>query len=543
MGFILKHLRAKAHNLVLSFHLQNCWYPSQASRLIIPQILIKMAVATNNTIVGRYSRLNAVQLQASDITSLEYSDSEVESRFSYYTMQLKSRGVLRPVYNRVRDSLITRTVTTRTAKDMLDLAVHLEEPAETIGTGGVLQPTYVYGFAGIFPMEGQRTKTGNNIVADEVFPELVGTAQVVTSVQGTSSGGSTTAARPLAPPDAQRTGAAQTTQDTGVNNDLMPAPLVPTQTVATPPPAATSTPPPADTGVLDVPSFKEVCFISAFALRLIVKTSANVSNAYENTLGVRYKKWYGRDLTIGNPGQEYWEQVKNFIESDKRLRITWVLTISKQEDIIDQDSVAAGINKYLAVTPLSYGGMQAQNMFMQAWHRTKIPPDFILQEGHCPGTARAFDTIAMISAQYEPKTAGSEIEATEATRANGTAQLSKLRRFRYARLFSPGFFSALQAKEAAQAIYLFACLLKKVVNFDANQDPDKIVVVGQLGDDTKAVLRAAADEIYGRPAGASTDLYSGTMLNILSRQTANPPAAVGAVGLPPVNENVFAHLS
>ncbi|DBA36737.1 TPA_asm: N [Passiflora betacytorhabdovirus 1] len=461
-----------------------------------------MATITNEAIRNKFAALHHVSLQTSEVKAIEYSDTAVINKFQYYNMTPKTKAQLKVIYGRLDGNFRNNTVTTRTALDLLEMAVHLQNPQENADGS----PKFVY--TTVFPTTANRQKNNfGDYVPDIDFPEYTaaGTTQVVaTTVQQ---------------PQAQTTPATNAAGST-VYDNMMPPPINSGQssgTQATPPP-----PPPinnANTGQYDTVSdqqLKEMSFISAFLLRLVSKAVINVERAWTNTMTARFLKWYGSEVSRQNPGSQFLTLIKNLLDENKTLRVTWIMTVSMLDDVADQDSTESGLNRYLGVTPLSYGAMQAQNLFMQAWHKTKISPQYILQEGYCPGTARAIECIAKLIIQYEPKALGTEVPSTEANIQNGTAQLTSKKRFRYARLISPGYFVELQSKEANQALYLFACLLSKVQTFNDTQNPNNIVAVADLGADIKAYLKRLADYIFDQQVSANENLYSATALRAMS---------------------------
>ncbi|DBA36669.1 TPA_asm: N [Howea betacytorhabdovirus 1] len=237
---------------------------------------------------------------------------------------------------------------------------------------------------------------------------------------------------------------------------------------------------------------KEATFCAAFILRMITKQAAPTNLAWGATMVARFKKWYGKAMNIANPGEAQLSAIKDRIDESQILKNTWAVLVMLSDYLTRNDPTSNSINKYIGVTPIGYGSMQIQNMFMQCWHKTKISPKDILINMHCPQTKSATRVIAELCAKYEPK----------------TNDLPKPNLFRVARIVNPQYFAGIQIKENPLALAVLVYLLMKVSAFGTNSDPGRMFAMESLSADMKRAASGIADRIFAMQGDGDDSDYS-----------------------------------
>nr|DAF42426.1 TPA_asm: N [Dioscorea composita virus 1] len=390
------------------------------------------------------------------LLSIPYSDASLTSNHAFYTPRLCTLQELQVVSRRFLAGLRNPVVSTHFLQDMLVLGVNLLTPDSTDTRLGFVHSDTINAWY------QHMVKTGANQTPNTEMP--------------INAAGHLPEVLPLAPPHQNPL------DDLGLN-DLNPEPII-----AQPAPAVVAQ-------NADGASFRSVIestFCAAFLLRLVTKQATYTNNAWGNVMIGRFKKWYGWNFSIQNPGEVQISSVKDRLDEAQIIKNTWAFIVIKTDQLAGADPVKMSINKYIGITPISYGSMQIQNMFMQCWHKTKIPPRVILEKMHCPQVKTATVTIAGICQNHEPKT--------------DSANPSCL--FRIARIINPQYFAGLQTKESPLAMAVLVHLLGKVAAFGENSDPTKMFVMQSLSEDYKVVARNLANRIFSSQAYGGNDDYS-----------------------------------
>ncbi|DBA36761.1 TPA_asm: N [Pentaphragma betacytorhabdovirus 1] len=257
---------------------------------------------------------------------------------------------------------------------------------------------------------------------------------------------------------------------------------------------------------------QEVCFVAAFLLRMVNKAPDKTHGAWNSGLSKRFEKWFGRPLSVVNPGEAQMRLIKNKLEDLGPIKSSWVVLVAKRDQADDISSPEYGINKYLGVTPLEYGAMQVQNLFMQCWHKTKIPPGVILEKMYSPITKTAVLEILFLCSELEPK---------EGARSSTT--------FRYSRMINPQYFAGVQSKECPVATAILVYLLEKVMAFGAGMNPEEMVIMTKMSQSIKTKAKEVANRIYSEQHVGQEEEYSSTMRAVFARPEVDQPRAAQRV--------------
>ncbi|DBA36584.1 TPA_asm: N [Begonia betacytorhabdovirus 1] len=258
--------------------------------------------------------------------------------------------------------------------------------------------------------------------------------------------------------------------------------------------------------ILNISALKEITFCAAFIMRMVTKAPDMTHAAWAKTMTNRFQKWYGRQMTMRNPGEVALRNIKNKLEDDQAMRSTWAYYVAKLDQDQNQQDPRYAINKYIGVTPISYGGMQLQNMFMQAWHKTKINPEYILKKARCPQTRVAIQEIAYISAEFEPK----------------LQLVNPSTLFRYARVLNPQYFIGMQAKESPLMLAILVYLLSKVAVFGSTMNPEEMVAIKNMAPEMKRTAQVIASSIYEAQSRGREAEYSDITQQAFAQATAMP---------------------
>nr|DAZ90657.1 TPA_asm: nucleocapsid protein [Asplenium virus 1] len=219
-----------------------------------------------------------------------------------------------------------------------------------------------------------------------------------------------------------------------------------------------------------------ITYISASLIRLITKESINYSKAIPHLM-MNFYKFYKKQFPIGNfsVNSRCLEVLRSMYQTDSRLKNSTTGLLYYYDEL----STHKGLCRMLYEQHLSYTGLHAFPLFIQAVAKTHLTPSELLSALDCRKTRKSLLVISLLINDYEVK------PNEERSR----------RTYKYARIWDPEMFSSLQTKNCTELVCILAYLNKMVGTQGAGNILD-IAMVRNLADETQVFCKGVANNIY-----------------------------------------------
>ncbi|DBA37176.1 TPA_asm: N [Rose alphacytorhabdovirus 1] len=238
-------------------------------------------------------------------------------------------------------------------------------------------------------------------------------------------------------------------------------------------------------------------YMAGYLMRLQCRQTENVHSNL-SAAKERFKGWYARgaDL-IDSSGitRQSLESLKGVISRRPEIVGTWVMWLAHTENEVKLNRQPRGLLEYIGLQIYAYQGLHVVTQILTIKQLSKYRLGALLRQLDCPLTREGVMEVYNLIKNHE---------VTEANPERKTY-------FRYARVWSDGYFLRIRSKDCAPLLYTAARVVKEITP-NLKSDPTKIYALQNLGAALRETLDAAALRLVKTLMDTSTlDAGSGDM--------------------------------
>ncbi|DBA36954.1 TPA_asm: N [Baccharis alphacytorhabdovirus 1] len=209
------------------------------------------------------------------------------------------------------------------------------------------------------------------------------------------------------------------------------------------------------------------CYLAAFLMKLAGKDESMFLESL-TSMAMRYAAWYDGAtslLTDFKPSVEALKTLRMVFNRRPEILSTWILTVAGNENREGElPQTHQGLLNFLAGQQYAYTGMHAYKLLLDIHEASGIPYSDLLAGFDCPITRNGIMEVLVL------------IRDHEITKANP----DRTTYFRYARVWNPKYFMALQSSNCKTLVYVTAKVAKLIGAQKAGGDPTEIMAIKNL---------------------------------------------------------------
>ncbi|QBS46629.1 nucleocapsid [Raspberry vein chlorosis virus] len=221
-------------------------------------------------------------------------------------------------------------------------------------------------------------------------------------------------------------------------------------------------------------------YISAFLMRLQCRQPDSKMITALEKARARYNGFYDEGQSVFdslNVSEESMAMIREVLARKPEITSTWVAWTAYNENETNLGRQDKGLLDYLATQVFAYQGMHMVTQTLTIHQITKVPLGKLLAQMDCQMTRSAVNEIYYIVRDYHKN----ELHPERKTY------------YRYARVWSDGYFSKVQSKACGQLLYLAAITVKNL-GASTNSDPTEIYAIKDLS----AAARERLDKVSAK---------------------------------------------
>nr|QBS46637.1 nucleocapsid [Raspberry vein chlorosis virus] len=221
-------------------------------------------------------------------------------------------------------------------------------------------------------------------------------------------------------------------------------------------------------------------YISAFLMRLQCRQPDSKMMTAIEKARARYNGFYDEGQGIFdsmNVSEESLTMIREVLARKPEITSTWVAWTAYNENEVTLGRQDKGLLEYLATQVFAYQGMHMVTQTLAIHQITKVPIGKLLAQMDCQMTRAAVTEIYYIVRDYQKNEQHQDRKSY----------------YRYARVWSDGYFSKVQSKACGQLVYLAAKTVKDL-GASTNSDPTEIYAIKDLS----AAARERLDRVSAK---------------------------------------------
>ncbi|DBA37035.1 TPA_asm: N [Hedera alphacytorhabdovirus 1] len=208
------------------------------------------------------------------------------------------------------------------------------------------------------------------------------------------------------------------------------------------------------------------CFMASLLLKLYSKSVESFMKGIESWK-TRFAAWYDSSsskITEFKPTESNITGFRTILARRPEIWSTWVWWVAHNENAKSLLITQQGLLNYVACQQYAYSGMHAYSLLVDIHEKTGMTFGKLLQYLNCPITRNGVRVAADIIRNHE----------ITSKNANRTTY------FRYARIWNPKYFSALQSSNCRTLLYVTAKVNKMVSTQGQGGDPMEIYALKDM---------------------------------------------------------------